>query len=113
MKIVIMFLFPIFLFGQVVDNKSEFNEKIDSAYMNAMKGVAFALENIPERKSSTSKDLIANNNLIASIKINKEVGGVVVNSTGFFNTYKVTVEVYRDYDSMLNEGMIKYIPKVE
>lgn len=113
MKIVVMLLFPILLFGQTLESKSEFNEKVNSAYMNAMKGVAFALENIPERKSSTSKDLIANNNLIASIKINKEVGGVVVQSSGFFNTYKVTVEVYRDYESLLNEGTIKYIPKVE
>ncbi len=111
MKMLAILLFPVLLFGQSVENKLEAKEKIDFAYINALKGVAFALENIPERKSSTSKDLIAENNLIATIKINKEVGGVVVQSSGFYNTYKVTVEVYRDYHSLLNEGIIKYIPE--
>ncbi|MDA3860759.1 MAG: hypothetical protein PF445_05995 [Melioribacteraceae bacterium] len=113
MKIVAFILFPLLLFGQTVNQKSDFKEKVDSAYMNAMKGVYYALENIPERKGSTSKDLIAENELIASVKVKKEVGGVVVKSSGFYNTYKVTVEVYRDYKTLKNEGIIKYIPKDE
>lgn len=110
MKIVAFILFPILLFGQAINQKSDFKGKVDSAYINAMKGVSFALENLPEKRSSTSKDLIAENELIASVKVSKEVGGVVIQSLGYCNTYKVTVEVYRDYETLIKEGIIKYIP---
>jgi hypothetical protein len=111
MKVVAMILFPILLFGQTINQKSDFKEKVDLAYKNAMKGVYYALENIPERKNSTTKDLIANNEIISTVKISKSVGGVSVQSNGFFNTYKVTVEIYRDYASLKSEGVIDYIPK--
>lgn len=113
MKLLTIILFPILMFGQTNNLKTDFKEKVDSAYINAMKGVYYALENIPERKNSTSKDLIASNEIIASVKINKEVGGVSVNSKGFYKTYKVTVEIYRDYASLKSEGVIDYIPKEE
>ena len=104
-------LFPILLFAQTVKEDSGFISKVDVAYANAIKGVAFALENIPERKKSVSKELIANNALVAKVKINKGVGGVSVNAVGFYNSYKVTVEVYRDYNSLKEEGVIEYIPR--
>lgn len=111
MKVVAMLLFPILMFGQTINQQTDFKEKVDLAYKNAMKGVCFALENIPERKNSVSKDLIANNEIISTVKISKSVGGVSVQSKGFFNTYQVTVEIYRDYVSLKNEGVIDYIPK--
>lgn len=113
MKIMVFILFPIILFGQSEIQKLNFKEKVDSAYLNAMKGVYYALENIPDRKSSVSKDLISENELIASVKVSKEVGGVLVQAVGFCNSYKVSVEVYRDYESLKNEGIISYIPKKE
>lgn len=112
MKVVLMCLFPILLFGQTITNKSNFKEKVDSAYFNAMKGVYFAIENIPERKNSISKDLIAKNEIVAAIKISKEEGGIFVESTGFYNSTKVTISVYRDYKSLKEEGAIDFIPKM-
>ena len=113
MKIVIMLLFPIFMFGQTIEKEAGFKDKVDTAYTNAMKGVYFALENIPERKNSVSKELISDDKLIAKIKISKGVGGVSVNSVGFHNSYKVTVEIYRDYISLKKEKLIDYIPRTE
>jgi hypothetical protein len=110
MKLIIILLFPVLLIGQTAKEGKEFKSKVDFAYMNAMKGVAFALENIPERKNSLSKDLIAKNKLIATIKINKEHGGLIIYSTGYYDTYKVTTEIYRDYNSLKEEGFIEYIP---
>lgn len=111
MKVLAILLFPILMFGQSIQEKSGFNVKVDSAYANAMKGVYFALENIPERKNSISKDLISNDELIAKVKISKGVKGISVVATGFFNSYKVTAEVYRDYKSLKDEGFIEYIPR--
>lgn len=91
----------------------KFSSKIDVAYSNSMKGIYFALENIPKRKNSVSKELISNNELIAKVKISKEVGGVSVHSVGFYNSYKVSVEIYRDYKSLKDEGFIEYIPRIE
>ncbi|PIQ07664.1 MAG: hypothetical protein COW71_16080 [Ignavibacteriales bacterium CG18_big_fil_WC_8_21_14_2_50_31_20] len=113
MKIVATLFFPILLFGQTINLKNDFTQKVDSAYINAMKGVYFAIENIPDRKNSVSSELIANNAIVASIKINKEIGGVNIQSIGYFKTYKVTVDVYRDYQSLKKEGIIDFIPKKE
>ena len=111
MKILAILLFPILMFGQTIEEKSGFNDKVDSAYANAMKGVYFALENIPERKNSISKELISDDELIAKVKINKGVNGISVVATGFHNSYKITAEVYRDYRSLKAEGFIDYIPR--
>ena len=111
MKVLAVLLFPILLFGQTVQEKSEFKDKVDSAYANAMKGVYFALENIPERKNSVSKDLISDDKLIAKVKISKGVNGVSVVAIGFYNSYKITAEVYRDYKSLKDESYIDYIPR--
>jgi hypothetical protein len=111
MKVLAILLFPILMFGQTIGEESRFSIKVDSAYTNAMKGVYFALENIPEKKNSVSKDLISNDELIAKVKINKGVNGVTVVATGFCNSYKVTAEVYRDYKALKDEGFIDYIPR--
>ena len=117
MKVVVILLFPILMFGQTLENKSAdadksgFNNKVDIAFANAMKGVYFAFENIPERKNSISKDLVSDDELIAKVKISKEVGGVYVQSVGFYNTFKITAEIYRDYKSLKDEGLIEYIPR--
>jgi len=111
MKVLAILLFPVLVFGQTIEDKSGFRDKVDTAYANAMKGVYFALENIPERKNSVSKDLISDDELIAKIKISKGVNGISVTATGFYNSYKITAEVYRDYKSLKDEGFIKYIPR--
>ena len=113
MKILVMLLLPILMFGQTTESESGFKGKVDTAYANAMKGIYFALENIPERKNSVSKDLIADNKLIAKVKISKGAGGVAVNAVGFHNSYKITVEIYRDYKSLKKEKLIDYIPRTK
>ena len=111
MKVLVILLFPVLMFGQTIEDKSGFKVKVDSAYANAMKGVYYALENIPEKKNSVSKDLISDNELIAKVKISKGVNGVSVVATGLYNSYKITAEVYRDYKSLKDEGFIEYIPR--
>jgi hypothetical protein len=112
MKGVLIFVLASILIG-TAKGQEQFRLSIDSAYTNSLRGIFYALENIPERKNSISKDLIRKNRLTARIKISKEIGGVFVQSTGFFDTYKVTTEIYRDYKSLKTEGLIDYIPRKE
>lgn len=107
MKLLAIFLLiPLTLAAQTsVDND------IEMAYKNAMKGVYYAVSNIPEKKNSISKELIDADKMIAKIKLSKEVGGVKIESTGYYKTYEVKITAQRDYQSLKKEGMIDYIPK--
>lgn len=83
---------------------NSFEEDIEHAFVNAKKGLYYALNNIPESKSSLNQDLIEEDKLIAEIKLSKETNGVRVESTGFYLSYSVQVVVYRSYDSLSKEG---------
>jgi hypothetical protein len=45
--------------------------------------------------------------------LQKEVGGVKIESTGFSESISVTIIVYRSYDSLKKEGYIKKIEELE
>lgn len=91
-------------------NKS-FEDDLEKVFTNAKKGIYYALSNIPDRKNSSSQELIDNDKLIAKVKLSKEVNGVKVESEGVYETYKLTLVVYRSYDKLVEEGYIKYIPE--
>jgi hypothetical protein len=79
-------------------------DDMNVAYQNAKKGIYWALENIPGKKASLDNDLIAEDKLYASIKINREVNGVKVVSKGFYMTNHVEITIYKSYDSLKSEG---------
>ena len=79
-------------------------QDIDLAYQNAKKGIYWALSNIPGKKASLANDLIAEDKLYASVKINKEVNGVKVSSTGFYQSNQIEIIIYKSYDSLKAEG---------
>lgn len=98
MKFLIILLFPAVLFAQ-----SDLDEGMDKAFMNAKKGVYWALENIPDSKSTLRSDLIDGDTLVAEVKLYKETKGVKVESTGFNGSYSAEVIVYRSYDLIYRE----------
>lgn len=100
--LVLIFLLPLFVPAQ--DQANSFEEDIEHAFVNAKKGVYFALSNIPESKSSLNNDLIEKDILIASVKLSKETNGVKIESVGYYKTYLVEVVVYRSYDSLSKDG---------
>ncbi len=77
-----------------------FEENLDKAYQNAKKGIYWALDNIPRDKKKLDNDLIFDDNLIARIDLYKEVEGVRVVSVGYYETYSITIEIYRSYESL-------------
>jgi len=79
-------------------------DDMNVAYQNAKKGIYWALENIPAKKASLDNDLIAEDKLYASVKINREINGVKVVSKGYYLTNHVEITIYKSYDILKSEG---------
>ena len=92
-------------------SQEKMESDIDYAYQNAMKGVYWALSNIPQKKSKLDSDLIANDRLYAHVKLTKEVNGVKIVSTGHYQTNKVTISIYRSNDSLKENGYLEQTDK--
>ena len=98
MKTLIIFLFPVLLLAQ-----NDLEKGMDKAFMNAKKGIHWAINNIPDDKSTLHSDLIDGDSLVAEVKLYKETKGVRVESTGFNDSYSAEVIVYRSYDLIYRE----------
>ncbi len=107
------FLAAILLIPLALSAQTKFSEDVEIAFTNAFKGIHYALANIPDRKNSISKELIDKDQMVAKIKLSKEVGGVSVESIGHFKSYEVKITVQRDYESLKKEGLIDRIPEDE
>lgn len=100
--LLLVIVFPLLLISQ--SQKTSFEDDLEHAFVNAKKGIYYALNNIPESKGSLHQDLIEEDKLIAEIKLSKETNGVRVESVGHFKTYAVEITVYRSYNSLEEEG---------
>jgi len=88
-------------------SQEKMESDIDYAYQNAIKGIYWALTNMPEKKSKIESDLIADDRLYAYVKLTKEVNGVKIVSTGHYQTNKVTISIYRSNDSLKENGYLE------
>lgn len=79
----------------------------DIAYRNAVKGLKWALNNIPEKKLHLSNDLIDSNIHYASVKISKEVNGYKIESTGYYLYAEASLIIFRSDDWLLEHGYLK------
>ncbi len=105
MKYLSIFIF--FMLSTFITAQNKIDEEINSAYLNAKKGIYWALSNIPEQKNRLNNDLIADDKLYCNVKLDKKVNGVKIESTGFFNSNQVIVIIYKSYDSLIEEGFIE------
>jgi hypothetical protein len=97
----------IIMFSCLIKAQSDLESDIDMTIQNAKKGIYWALNNIPEKKIKLDNDLIAENKLIASIKLSKEINGVKIQSTGLNNSYTVTINLFRSDESLIKDGYLK------
>jgi hypothetical protein len=97
-------LIPFLIQAQDSTEADNYELKIEKAYKNAMKGVYWALDNIPDSKSKISKDLISEDKLISEVSLEKEVNGVRIEAKGFHDTYEIEIKLYRSNDSLRKEG---------
>jgi len=88
-------------------SQDKLESDIDLAYKNAMKGIYWALSNIPEKKSKLDSDLIADDKLYAEVKQYKEVNGIKIEATGFYHSNEVRIKIYKSFDSLEKDGYIK------
>ena len=110
MKKAYLFVFFIIVAFSCLEKAQTKNEEsIDTAYQNAKKGVYWALQNIPEKKR-INNDLIADDKLYASVKLEKEINGIKIESTGYYLSNSVIINIYKSYDSLVKEGYLKRIP---
>ena len=88
-------------------SQEKIESDIDYAYQNAKKGIYCALSNLPQKKKKLESDLIADDKLYAHVRLDKEVNGVKIVSTGHYQTSKVTISIYRSNDSLEEYGYLK------
>ena len=98
------------LFSSLVFSQQKMESDIDYAYQYAKKGIYWALSNIPEKRTKLDNDLIADDRLYASVTLYKEIEGVKIESTGYYNTQEVKLTIYRSNDSLKQDG---YLPEVD
>jgi hypothetical protein len=111
-KLILMF-FSITLLISNALSQTKIDDDISPAFMNAKKGIYWALSNIPGKKTKIENDLIANDKLYASVKLEKEIGGVKIESTGYNESVAVSIIVYKSYDNLKKEGYIKRIDETD
>lgn len=90
-------------------SQEKIESDIDYAFQNAKKGIYWALSNLPQKKKKLESDLITDDRLYAHVRLDKEVNGVKIVSTGHYQTIKVTISIYRSNDSLEEYGYLKQI----
>ena len=107
MRFILLMLAAAFLFTPFSLSQSKVEEDIEAALVNAKKGVYWALSNLQGKKAKFEKSLIADDKLIAKVKVSKELNGIKIESTGFSQTNELTVVLYKSADSLIKDGYIK------
>jgi hypothetical protein len=102
-----LFALPILLLSQSIFSQSKIESDIESSLINAKKGIYYALSNLQGKKSKFEKSLIADDNLIAKVKVSKELNGIRLESTGFYQTNELTIVIYKSSESLIKDGYIK------
>jgi hypothetical protein len=87
--------------------QSKIEDDIGYAFQNAKKGIYWALDNIPDKKSKIENNLIADDKLYSFVKLSKVVDGIKIESTGYYNTNEVTIKIFRSNESLENSGYLK------
>ena len=108
MKYILTFTSVLFFFC-MSNAQTKIDDDVAPAFLNAKKGIYWALSNIAGKKTKIENELIANDKLYSSVKLQKEIGGVKIESTGFGESISVTITVYKSYDNLKKEGYIKKI----
>jgi len=106
MKFYLLILSFLFLTLNIY-SQSKIEDDIEFTLVNAKKGVYWALSNIQGKKVKFEKSLIADDKLIAKVKVSKEINGVRIESTGYYQTDELTIILYLSRENLLKDGYIK------
>lgn len=101
------FVLPMLLLTQITFSQSKIEGDIESGLINAKKGMYWALSNLQGKKAKFEKSLIFDDKLVAKVKVTKELNGIRIESTGFYQTNELTIMIYRSADSLIKDGYLK------
>lgn len=90
-----------------IQAQTKVESDIETALVNAKKGVYWALSNLQGKKAKIDKLIINDDKLIAKVKVSKEINGVKIESTGYFQTNEVSIVLFKSSDSLIKDGYIK------
>ena len=107
MRLIIISIIYLSFFSTLSFSQSKMEDDINTAYQNAKKGVYWALANISDRKSKLDEDLVADDKMYASVKLEKVIDGIKVESTGFNFSNEVKITVYKSNEALIKEGYLK------
>jgi hypothetical protein len=102
-----LLILPMLFVTQIIFSQSKIESDIESSLVNAKKGVYYALSNLQGKKAKFEKSLIADDKLIAKVKVSKELNGIKIESTGFSQTNELSIVLYRSSESLIKDGYIK------
>lgn len=103
MKLIALF---VFLFLPLLPISDAMEEELTIAFNYAKKGVYYGLSNVKGMKTKLEDKLIENNKLQSTVKVSKEINGVRIESTGYYESTSVTVILYRSYDSLVKDNYL-------
>ena len=102
-----LLVLPFIFLTQIIFSQSKIEDDIESTLVNAKKGIYCALSNLQGKKTKFEKSLIADDKLIAKVKVTKELNGIKIESTGFSETNELTIVLYKSSESLIKDGYIK------
>jgi hypothetical protein len=82
------------------------DEDIEKAYQNAKKGIQWGLTNIKVKKAKLDNELIADNQLLARVRVEKQINGIRMIVTGYNGTTEVVITAYRTFESLVTDGYL-------
>jgi hypothetical protein len=88
-------------------SQQKLEDDIEIAYLNAKKGIYWALDNIPQKKLKLENELIADDKLYAKVKLEIEIEGIKIESTGYYHSNEVNIKIYKSNDSLVKEGYLR------
>lgn len=100
-------LLIIFISAAFTMAQNDIEKDINKAFTNARKGIYYALSNIPEDKSRMSSELIENDQLLAKVKLSKEINGIKIESTGYNLSNEVTIKIYKSFKNLIEKGYLR------
>jgi hypothetical protein len=102
-----LLVLPFIFLTQIIFSQSKIENDIESTLVNAKKGIYYALSNLQGKKTKFEKSLIADDKLIAKVKVTKELNGIKIESTGFSETNELSIVLYKSSESLIKDGYIK------
>ncbi len=103
----ILFLLLFLNLTILTQSQTKIESDIETALVNAKKGIYWALSNLQGKKGKIDKLIINDDKLISKVKVSKEVNGVKIESTGYFQTNEVSILLFKSGDSLIKDGYIK------